>query len=251
MRRRLLWSSLALAACNQGARPRELATCDTDCTQQADSDTDGLDTDTPTDSGDTGPVDTGRANTPPVAVFEPFRGDLFMNDTITLDGASSYDPDGDDLTFAWEVTAWPAGANTGILNPDGSLANIFLDREGAFTIRLTVDDGRATDAISRDLTVLAANNRPIANAGLDQTVAVGTTVHLSGAGSHDPDGDPLTYHWTVTGPSAPVTLSGVSNPATAVSPSFLATESGSYTATLTVHDGRASSAPDTMTVQAK
>ena len=43
------------------------------------------------------------------------------------------------------------------------------------------------------------NRAPIANAGIDQTVAEQSSVTLDGTGSRDPDGDSLTYTWTQTG----------------------------------------------------
>jgi hypothetical protein len=85
----------------------------------------------------------------------------------------------------------------------------------------------------------------VANAGADQSVhcapAAGTTVVLDGTASVDPDGDTLTYRWSgpfpegggkVTGPRPTVTL-----------------RFGLSTITLIVSDGRADSAPDSMSVR--
>jgi hypothetical protein len=41
----------------------------------------------------------------------------------------------------------------------------------------------------------AANQAPVADAGDDQTVVVGTELVLDGTGSNDPDGDQLMYLW--------------------------------------------------------
>ena len=90
------------------------------------------------------------------------------------------------------------------------------------------------------------NNPPVANAGTNQNVYEGATVTLSGSGSSDPDGDPLSYSWTQTaGPS--VTLSGAGT----VSASFTAPTTGSivnYTFQLTVDDGNGGTDTDTVTV---
>ena len=41
------------------------------------------------------------------------------------------------------------------------------------------------------------NNPPSANAGPDQTVLIGDTVTLDGSRSHDDDGNPLTFVWSL------------------------------------------------------
>ena len=85
------------------------------------------------------------------------------------------------------------------------------------------------------------NSAPVADAGPDQTVPVGTTVTLDGSGSYDPDDDPITYDWALTaGPGA--TLSD----ATAVKPTFLADAVGELTFTLTVSDGTDATSDDVL-----
>ncbi len=54
---------------------------------------------------------------------------------------------------------------------------------------------------------IAANERPVADAGPDQTVAEGVLVTLDGSGSTDPEGTDLSYSWVQTSGET-VTLSG-------------------------------------------
>jgi hypothetical protein len=91
------------------------------------------------------------------------------------------------------------------------------------------------------------NQEPVADAGTDQAVDTGMEVTLDGSGSSDPDGDPITYSWSlvVPGGSAAV-LSGADTDA----PTFTSDVDGDYVATLIVNDGELDSDPDSVTVTA-
>lgn len=91
-----------------------------------------------------------------------------------------------------------------------------------------------------------ANRPPVADAGPDQTVRLGSLVTLDGGKSADPDSGPsssLSFAWTRTaGPN--VALTGTNS----AKPTFTPTVKGAYTFSLTVNDGAANSAPDEVTI---
>jgi hypothetical protein len=91
------------------------------------------------------------------------------------------------------------------------------------------------------------NTPPMADAGPDQTsdVFVGDGVILDGSASSDPDGDALTYSWSLMVPAG---STAALSDETAVDPSFVADEPGTYTAWLTVNDGIIDSAVDDVTI---
>lgn len=88
------------------------------------------------------------------------------------------------------------------------------------------------------------NTPPVANAGDDQVAPPGTRVTLNGRGSHDRDGDTLTYSWSqLQGP--PVLLLNRFT----VAPSFTAVETSTpLLFQLIVSDGRIASYPSTVAV---
>lgn len=91
-----------------------------------------------------------------------------------------------------------------------------------------------------------ANAAPTANAGSDQNAELGSVVKLDGGESTDPEGDSLSYFWTVI--SAPEgSAVGLSDP-TVVSPTLLPDLAGNYSLQLIVNDRWVDSAPDTMEI---
>jgi Protein of unknown function (DUF1566)/K319L-like, PKD domain len=92
------------------------------------------------------------------------------------------------------------------------------------------------------------NTAPVADAGPDQVVAISSLVTLDASTSADADGNPLTYNWSLT--SRPEGSSAALSSGTSVNPTFTADKLGSYVASLTVNDGKADSAADTVTVRA-
>ncbi|TNE90958.1 MAG: PKD domain-containing protein [Deltaproteobacteria bacterium] len=188
--------------------------------------------------------DTG--NYPPVADAGPDQ-EVGVTEVVDLDGSASYDEDGDTLSFSWDFVSLPTDSNTSIINSSTNSPSFWADTEGTFVVELTVDDGAESSTDTVQVVVIAPNDVPVAYAGPDQTVNVGDTVQLTGSGSYDPDGDPLTYAWRFVSQPGSSTLSS----ATAESPRFTASTAGTYTVELVVNDGTNSSAPDSVRIVAQ
>ncbi|MGH1439054.1 MAG: PKD domain-containing protein [Cellvibrionaceae bacterium] len=168
-----------------------------------------------------------------------------VGNVVTLDAMGSSDPDGDALSYQWSVIA-PAGINNSILSSTTSTSPSFdADIAGTYTLQLVVSDGQLTSAPDTVSVVVNYPNRaPIAEAGNSQQVSIGSTVVLNGSGSSDPDGDPITYQWSVVGSSSGAALSNATN----AMPSITLSEYGTFVVQLVVNDGSLSSTPDTVTL---
>ncbi|MFL6486078.1 MAG: PKD domain-containing protein, partial [Nitrososphaera sp.] len=123
-------------------------------------------------------------------------------------------------------------------------------QEHTFTVKGTkvgASSDSATSSSAKLTVVKPPNQKPTANAGSDQTVNEGDTVHLDGSASTDPDGTIASYSWTQTAGTA-ATLTG----ADSATPSFTAPDVGANGDTLTfelkVTDNDGVTATDTIGV---
>ena len=164
-----------------------------------------------------------------------------VGSTVQLDGSTSSDMDGDELTFHWTLLSKPTGSaaalsSTTIVNP-----TFAIDKAGTYEFQLIVNDGSA-DSAPDTVKISTTNSAPTADAGKDQTVLLGSLVTLDGSGSSDPDNDPLTYQWSfVTVPQN--STATLTNPTT-VNPTFTADKPGAYHVRLIVSDGKVQSTED-------
>ena len=193
-------------------------------------------------------ITTTPGNTAPVANAGPDQT-VQMGATVMLNGSGSNDVDGNPLTYQWTFVTVPTGSTATLLNPTNVMPTFVADVAGQYVVKLLVNDGKVTSTQNTvTITTTGGNTAPVANAGPDQSVPVGTTVTLNGSGSNDADQNPLTYDWSfISIPSG--SAATLSNP-TAAKPSFVADKAGQYVVQLIVNDGTVNSTPDTVTIAA-
>ena len=149
---------------------------------------------------------------------------------VILDGSGSLDDDGTIEHYSWRLISGGSSSHdytnggSGYSTSRSDIPVETVPRGAAdvtlvFELTVTDDDG-ATSTDTVTITVESPNAAPIANAGTNQIVESGARVTLDGRGSHDIDGDIVSYLWTRMGGSrnSGATLSNTNT----VQPSFVA-----------------------------
>jgi PKD repeat protein len=108
---------------------------------------------------------------------------------VHFNATNSSDPDGNTMYYEWKEDG------VGILNLAQSFDMVLPI--GTHSIMLTLTDGYGATATDRVVIEVTAVDQkpPIADAGSDQAVLVGTAVMLDASGSTDPDGEIVKYEW--------------------------------------------------------
>jgi len=198
---------------------------------------------------DTDKVMVSTVNTAPVA---DAGEDLAITQTgqwIALSGLASYDLDGDDLIeFQWMLVSKPDGSVAEPTPADTAETLFLADLYGSYVFELTVTDAYYAVSEPDQVTVSLENVQPVADAGDNLSVYVGESVSLDGTGSHDANGGPLTYRWSlVLKPDGSGAELATPDQAVTV---FTADLAGTYLASLIVNDGLLDSDPSSVTVTA-
>ena len=116
----------------------------------------------------------------------PYSGSV--QTALGFSGATSSDPDGDALTYAWDFG--DGGTATGV-SPTHAYA-----AAGVYTVALTARDPiGATHTSTTTATITRANHAPTAVPGGPYTADLNAPVPFDASASTDPDGDLLTYTW--------------------------------------------------------
>jgi len=140
------------------------------------------------------------------------------------------------------------GAFTYDLNNSNPTVNALKEGEtleDIFTYTISDNESEAkTDSATLNIKIDGVNDAPTANAGANQNVIFGAVVQLDGNASSDPEGDVLTYLWSID--AAPAGSVATLSDTTAVNPTFTPDVIGDYNIRLVVNDGKVDSLPDSM-----
>lgn len=168
------------------------------------------------------------------------------NTTARLDASMSLSRSGVPLVYQWHIDSAPAGSTAVLSSTSAVMPSLVPNVQGTYAISLIVHDTTCVSSPSV-VHVVSVNSAPVANVGPNQTVPKTTAVTLDGSASYDPNGDPITYAWTLS--SKPPGSAATFSSSTAAKPTFTADLAGTYLATLVVSDGQLTS-PSTVTVTA-
>jgi len=200
-------------------------------------------------------ISVGRLNTAPVAALAASTYLVTALDTAVIFAGAGGDADaGEILTYSWEITSQPTGSSVSAptdtltySSNDPSSKSITLTHEGEYIVAFTATDSFGesdTDVktVTVDIPNANGNSQPVANAGIDETVnPVGWSNYaLDGTTSADPDGDALTYTWSLTDwpTAASSTIISFMDNGDGTASFSLESPPGAYTFELLVNDGK-------------
>lgn len=158
--------------------------------------------------------------------------------TVTLDGSASSDQDGDALTYKWTQISGSTVALSNANSKKASFSVAAVTSNQTLAFRLTVTDAKGLSN-SVDVQVVnkapKANQAPVVNPMPAVTLEAGQTYAIN-VQAADPDGDALTYSWSVPGD---MHATGTDTANVSITAPEVSAES-SYTLSVIVSDGKTS-----------
>ena len=168
-------------------------------------------------------------NASPVAIIDEDGMTVEDCSDVALHGGSSYDPDGNALSYQWAVQTRPDGSTADVLHQDRSAVPTFRpDVAGTYALSLSVFDGSEWSITQAELRAIdrTTNTAPVVDAGAamkldggkvscdvdpftggwdcDKCPSVVTVIGKDATGS-DADGDALALTWSVVSGEVDIT----------------------------------------------
>jgi len=73
---------------------------------------------------------------------------VLINNTVNLNGNSSYDPDGSEITYSWQITTSPTGNSANLIDNLSATPQFTPDIAGEYLVTLEVSDGEKSSQAS-------------------------------------------------------------------------------------------------------
>ncbi len=122
------------------------------------------------------------SNQPPTANCGTVPAEVLVGQTVQLDGSGSSDPEGKTLTYQWAFVSKPTDSQAVIENPTSATASFKADKEGPYTVKLSVTDPEGASAsctVSVTAKKLAPGGREELGAMKRDIIEHGRTLRLS------------------------------------------------------------------------
>jgi len=172
-------------------------------------------------------------NRAPIALINFDVSSIVLNNSVTISGALSSDPDGDTLSYLWAIKT--ADGEEYLLADNTLESFVFTpDLFGTYEISLIVRDSNLNSKLVTSSINVAANEKsyPIAITSKDMISKVGKVNKFSAASSIASEGQMLTYLWEIK--SKPAASSSVIGDAAKIESYLIADIAGTYEISLTV-----------------
>lgn len=160
-----------------------------------------------------------------------------IGQTVYLNGAKSNAANSQSqrqLHYAWQFKHKPSHSVAVLQEVDSVKPHFMVDKAGEYIVSLSVQEA-GTQSNPDEVVISTQNSAPVADAGNNQSVKLGSTVILDGSQSSDVDGDNLTYTWKLT--HAPKQSLAQLRQANSPHPSLNIDKQGMYSIQLNVYDG--------------
>ena len=118
-----------------------------------------------------------------------------FGDLVGLDGSASHDPEGETLAYSWDIVSRPMLSDVMLANPNTAKPEFVADREGIYTFRLSVSDGKLSASEEVTVTVVGETNvaPTLKTITSPQSVQVGQELRFVIEGSDADSHDKLVY----------------------------------------------------------